>query len=1028
MIDFFARHPTAANLLMVIMLAMGLLTMGNLRRETFPDALPTEVQVSVLYPGATPEEVDEAIVQRLDEALEGVQHLKEIRCVSLSNLGTATLRMTDRGDYATFRNEIENAVESIDDFPDDAEPPTISRLNSRDPVLDVLVEADMPPQELKKHCEDLKDRLLASNKISEVDIQGFADRVMRIEVSREALLRHGLSTTSVAASISNQSLNLPAGKLSGNEDTLVRIQEEKTTVTDLENLVLSGVRGKAEVRICDVGRVRDEFLNEEDSIAVDGRRSALLKIQKAKTEDSVEVAAETERLLAWESSRYPNVRLTVLNDQSKLVSERIGLLVKNGVQGCVLVFFMMWMFFNARLSFWVVFSLPVSFLAAFAFVPSLGLTINMLTMVALLMAIGVLMDDGIVIGENIARRRSEGEAAMTAAIKGVKEVAGGVFSSFLTTCCVLGPLVFLNGELGRVLRVLPMMLLLVLGMSLIEAYLILPSHLAHSLEGNARQKQGRLRRWMEGLIDGGRDFVATLVGWAIQWRYATAGLTAMVFLLSIGLVVGGLVRGQVFPALEGDTVVARVLMQAGTPLDRTKEVVAQLERGLQVTNAAYKPQQPGQQDLIASSYVRYNENKDAMETGPHVATLSVDLLGNDIRSGRIVDILETWREEVGMIPDAQALTFDEPSIGPGGRAIEIELSGLPLETLDEVSGEIQDYLRTFDGVFNLSDDTRRGKKEAQVQLRPGAVGVGVTAMELGRQLRGSFQGLLSDQLQIGGEGYDVEVRFEEKDRTSIADLEDFRVTLPGGQSVPLSDVATLSWDRGWSRIGRRNGQCVVNVLGSVNTQQTNTLAVLNELQTTKVRELKQQHSGLQVALRGEAEKGTETGASLARAAIIGCLGVFIILSYQFGSYIEPFVVMVAIPFAFVGVIWGHFSFGISLSLPSVMGYASLAGIVVNDSILLMMFIKSRMAAGVRVDVAAREASRQRFRAVMITSLTTIVGLTPLLFEKSLQAQVLIPIAISICCGLLASTLLVLFVLPPLYVILADFGLTRASEA
>lgn len=311
MINFFARHPTAANLLMLVMLAAGLLSLGGLRRETFPDALPTEVEVSVLYPGATPEEVDRSIVQRLDEALEGVQYLKEIKSVSLSNVGSATLRMTDRGNYATFRNEIENAVDSIDDFPDDAEPPTIRKLNSRDPVLDLLVESDLTPQALKLHCEALKARLLSSPSISEVQIAGFADRVMRVELSREALLRHGLSPTDVSASIASQSLNLPAGKIEGEENTLVRVYTEKDSARELEELVVSGVRGKGEVRIEDVGRVVDEFLNEEDSISVNGVRSALLKIRKSKSEDSLRVAASTKNLIADEQANHPDRKSVV---------------------------------------------------------------------------------------------------------------------------------------------------------------------------------------------------------------------------------------------------------------------------------------------------------------------------------------------------------------------------------------------------------------------------------------------------------------------------------------------------------------------------------------------------------------------------------------------------------------------------------------------------------------------------------------------------------------------------------------------
>ena len=1032
MINFFARHPTAANLLMVLMLTGGLLSIGRLRRETFPDALPTEVQVTVAFPGATPEEVDEAIISRLEEELDSVQFLKEMRSQSLSNVGTTTLEMSEGGSYNAFRNEIENAVSSINDFPDLAERPVIRRLNTRDPVLDVLVEFDSDEsiaahRSLKAYCDHLKDRLMASPIISEVEVAGFSDRVLRVELSRAAMLARGLSPNDVANAISSQNLDLPAGTVEGQEETLIRVQEERTSTHELEQLVVKGVPGYAEVRIADLGQVKNEFEFTEDRVDVDGKRSAILKIRKSKTSDSLKVAAEVERFLEQERSLRPNVRFTTINDASSLVQERISLLVKNGLQGCVLVFAVMWLFFNARLSFWVVFSLPVSFLAAFMLVPSLGLTINMLTMVGLLMAIGLLMDDGIVIAENIARRRQEGEPAMLAAVSGTKEVAGGVFSSFLTTCSVLGPLIFLSGDIGRILKVLPMMLLLVLATSLIEAYLILPCHLGHSLEQEDPRRRNRFRRRVDGLIDAGRDGVAAVVRWTVRWRYLTAGLTVMLFLLSVGLLVGGYVRGQVFPDLEGDSVEARVLMRAGTPLHRTREVMLSLRSALESANDIYKPQQPDRRDLVETTYVRFNQNKDASETGPHVATLSADLLTNELRTTRIDDLLRTWGEETGAIPDAQSISFDEPSIGPGGRAVEIELSGLPLDRLDRLSEEVQAYLRTYDGIFNVTDDTRKGSREVIVQLRPGASGLGVSATDLGQQLRGSFQGLLSDQVQVGDEGYDIEVRFAESDRSSLEDLENFRVTLPGGENVPISDVATLTFSRGWSRIGRLDGVRVVNVFANADSTRTNTMTVLRNLRRDVLNLMEAENPGLKVAFRGQAESGGETAASMLRAAVIGILGVFVILSYQFRSYIEPIVVMVAIPFAFVGVIWGHFLFGLSLSLPSVMGYASLAGIVVNDSILLMLFLKTQRKAGNDVTTAACEASRVRFRAVMITSLTTIAGLMPLLLERSLQAQVLIPIAISICFGLLASTLLILLVLPALYVILHDFGWTETTS-
>ncbi|MEM6473381.1 MAG: efflux RND transporter permease subunit, partial [Planctomycetota bacterium] len=663
MIDFFARHPTAANLLMVVMLAAGLLSVGRLQRETFPDAQPTEVQVSVAFPGATPEEVDESIVARLEQELDSVQFLDEMRSESLANVGTVTLEMADGGDYTAFRNEIENAVSSIDDFPDLSEPAVVRRLNTRDPVFDILVEyrsrqsesypvMETDDRSLKAYCETLRDRLMSSTSVSEVELGGFSERVLRVELSKQKLLRYGLSPLDVAAAIGNQNLNLPAGKIESEEDTMIRVQEERITSEELAQLTVSGVLGGSDIRIADLGTVINEFSVEEDRVEVDGTRSALLKILKSKSSDSMTVAEEVNRFLEDERARRPYLKFTVINDTSKLVQERISLLVKNGWQGCILVFAVMWLFFNARLSFWVVFSLPVSFLAAFAVVPSLGLTINMLTMVGLLMAIGLLMDDGIVIAENIARRRQEGEAPMAAAVNGVREVAGGVFSSFLTTCSVLGPLIFLSGDLGRILRVLPMMLLLVLATSLIEAYLILPSHLGHSLQ-DADQSRFVFRRRIDAWIDGLRDVVGRLVAWTVRWRYLTAGTTAMLFLLSIGLMVGGYVRGQVFPDLEGDTVEARVLMQAGTPLRRTKEVVGQLRDALDRAAESFRDDQPNRRSLIETTYVRFNQNADARETGAHVATLSVNLLSNELRKTRIDELIRAWEKETGTIPDAQ---------------------------------------------------------------------------------------------------------------------------------------------------------------------------------------------------------------------------------------------------------------------------------------------------------------------------------------------------------------------------------------
>ena len=1026
MISFFAKHPTAANLLMILMIAAGILSLGRLQRETLPDSAPVEVEVRVVFPGATSEEVEETILQRLEDALDGVQYLKEMRGVAQQSMGAVTLRMLDSGDYQAFRNEIDNAVGSIDDFPDDSEPAVITRLHTRQPVLDILVAGPQNAVSLKAYCELLRDRLIASPQVSEVQLEGFSDHLLRVEVSREAMLRYGLSPVDVSDAIARQSLDLPAGKIESEETVLVRVKERRETRRELEDLVIFAKRGGAEIRLGDIATISDEFEVDEDKIMAAGHRAAVIKILKATKQDTVSVAEEVKQILERARYAYPELSLTVINDMSVLVQDRLSLLIKNGLQGLLLVFAIMWLFFNFRLSFWVVVSLPVSFLAAFSLVGGFGLTINMLTMVGLLMALGLLMDDGIVIAENIARRRADGEPAMVAAVEGVKEVGGGVISSFLTTCSVLGPLMFLTGELGRILKVMPMMLLLVLAASLIEAFFILPSHLGHSLAHGHANHRNPIRSFIDRQIDRGRDLIGILVGWTIRWRYLTAGLVVMCFLVTISLIAGGIVRGQVFPKLEGDTIVARVLMPPGTPLSRTEEVTEQLYQSLLKTNAYFRDQQPHQRDLILKNktFVRFNQNTDANEAGAHVATIQADLLTNELRTTRISQITDRWQTELGLIPDALNITFDEPAIGPAGRDIELQFSGQPLDELNLVSQQVQEYLRKFKGVYNVADDSRLGETELLVTLRPGAVGIGVTALDLARQLRGSFQGLLSDQIQVGDESYDIEVRFKDEDRRKLADLENYLVTIPGRQTVPLGEIAQIEKRKGWSRIAHFDGQQIVNVMGSVDSEKSNAMGVISNMQRDLLPDLVERYPNLKMRIKGASEKGQETISSMMYAAVIGCLGVFVILSFQFRSYIEPVIVMSAIPFAFVGVVWGHLALNQNLSLPSIMGYASLAGIVVNDSILLVLFLKSRRKAGDSAMEAATQASRMRFRAVMITSLTTIAGLLPLMLERSLQAQVLIPIAISICFGLMASTVLVLLVIPPMYVLLSDFGLTE----
>lgn len=1021
MINYFARHPTAANLLMIAMLVIGLLCLGQLQRETFPDITPSEVQIRVIYPGATAEEVEEAICQRIEDAVDGVRYVKELRSDAREGVATVVAEMDDHGDFTTFLADIETEVDSIDDFPDDVEQLIVSQLGTTDPVLALVISAPITTPDLKAYSEQLKDRLQLLPGISLVTINGFSDHQLRVELSSEALMRYGLSPMDIARIIRQQSVDLPVGLLGTSEqEFMIRFVEQRRTPQELEDLTIVAGPDGAKVRLGDVARVRDLFEFAEDKVLLDGERAALVRIEKTKNQDMIDVASEVKEFVEQERKRNPKVAIRVTQDTSTLVLDRLQMLLRNGWQGIVLVFLTMWIFFNLRLSFWVVLSVPVSFLGALFFMAQLGITINMISMVALLLALGLLMDDGIVIAENIASHLSRGANPMQAAVEGVSQVSVGVFSSFLTTVCVLGPLATLAGDLGKILRVVPIVLILVLAISLVEAFLILPSHLGHSLKSD--RKSNWFRQRFDGWLNNFREnVIGPAVDLALRWRYLFVGSILGLFLVSLSLMAGGIVKFIAFPELDGDVVVARVILPPGAPLHRTEGVVQKLTSALERVNQQFVPRQPDKQDLIRTVVSQFNENSDAFENGPHVATVTVDLLEAEVRDATIDEIIETWRKEAGDLPGVIDVVFDEPAIGPAGRAIEMRIRGNDLLELKQASSEVRAWLSSFQGVQNLNDDLRIGKTELRVRLREGTFGLGLDADTVARQLRVAFQGSAADEIQVGAESYEIDVQLRPNDQNTLADLETFYFTGTNGEQIPLATVAEVWQDRGWSRIARVDGLRTVTVRGGVDTRKANSAALLGKLKSEFLPTLREKYPALRFEFEGQAKEAATTQQSMMRAMLVGLLGVFAILSFQFRSYLEPLTVMMAIPLALIGVIWGHLLMGIDISMPSMLGYASLAGIVVNDSILLVLFLKAERTAGRDILEACSLASRKRFRAILLTSLTTIAGLLPLLAERSLQAQVLIPLAISIAFGLMASTVLVLFVIPCLYSIWDDLG-------
>ncbi len=1030
MIHFFAKHPTAANLLMLIFFVMGIFSISSLRRETFPDHSADQVEVRVLYPGATAEDVEQAICQRIEDAVDSVNHIEEVRSEARENMGIVVAEMQEGKDFRQFIDDIKTEVEAIDDFPEQAETPIIRELGRTDQVISLAVTGPMPPPDLKAYCEDLKERLQMEDQISQVTIQGFSDHQIRIQVSAQALMQYGISVTDIADTISRQSVDMPLGTIETKaQEILIRFTDQRRSPLEFEDLVVVSGKSGAEIRLGEIALIRDVFELDEDKILFNGQRAGLLQITKTKSEDALNIVDAVKTFLEKEEKiKPPEVRFTLTQDVASIVRDRLQLLVTNGIQGLILVFLSMWVFFSFKFSFWVAMGLPVSFLGAFFFIPQFDYSINMITMVGLLIALGLLMDDAIVISENIATHLKKGKSVLNAAIEGTSEVKIGVFSSFLTTVCVFGPISFLHGHIGKVLKVMPVILILVLCVSFVEAFCILPHHLVHSLKNYDPNKTGGLRKKFDAGIEWVRESIlGSVVDFAVTWRYLFVGFVVGAFVLSVGMVASGKLKFRAFPDIDGDVIEVRVLMPQGTPLTKTEAVVKRITDALEKVNAEFTPLQPGKQSLVKNVSTRYNQNADAYENGPHVVSVSVDLLKAEVRNARVDDVQNAWRQHIGNVPDVIFMKFTEPAIVPGGLPIEIRLKGHDLEALKSASLKIQNWFVQFKGVFDVFDDLRPGKPEVRIRMREGAAAAGLNARMIAAQLRTAYYGTTVDEIQVGKESYEIDVRLKDEDQNSLADLEYFHVTLPGGKQIPLGTAAVLESGRGYARIARIDGQRTVTVQGNIDSRMANAAEIVQKFKKEFLSEIESEYPSVRVMIEGESKESKKTGSSMLRGFLIGVIGIFILLSFQFRSYSEPAVVMAAIPFALIGVVWGHILMGLELCMPSMMGFVSLSGVVVNDSILLVEFVKIRRQEGLKISDAARQASRERFRAVMLTSLTTIAGLLPLLAEKSLQAQILIPLATSIVFGLMASTVLVLIAVPCLYSILGDLGLTAAID-
>ncbi len=1042
MIRYFVRHPTAANLLMAIIILLGVLGAFSLTREVFPQFASNFVNVQVIYRGASAEEVEEMICQRIEEEIEGIEGVEEVTSVSRENSGLVTIEVADRYEVRDVLEDVENAVDQIDDFPDDAEDPVVYEVDQIDKVCTLSVWAEgMSEKHLVLLGDTIRTELLRLDDVSLVELSGFSDHQISVEVREEALLAHGLTIGDVAREIRSQSVDLPAGSVETSErEITIRVVDQRRWAENFRDLPVKISADGARIPLRAVAEVADTFQDEWTRTTFRGHRCVNLAVNKTSHQDTIRIRNAVRTYVdRWNESPVAGAHLELWGDYAVYVEDRLGMLVENGLLGFVLVFLTLWALLHWRLAIWVAVGIPVSFLGTLYLLDGLDMSLNMITMFSLIMAVGIIVDDAIVIGENIFAHYSQGKSPAQAAVDGTREVGLGVAASMLTTVAVFMPLLVMQGDVGKIMRMMPIGVVTALSVSLVEGFLILPNHLTHSL-GKIPKRPKRIRAAINRQVQRFTEKVyGPVLDWSVRRPLVPVAVLVMLLLICVGMLAGGRLKFQLFPELDGDILVAQIEMPAGTDLQRTEEVVRQIEAALtgpEGVEGHFRPSQPNGQALIrhvstSFGFLRaFGNNAAPLESGSHLAQVIVEMTPADRRNALCDDVVRVWREKVGDVTDVVSLTFEQLQVTPGGKPIDVRLHGDDLGELQRASQQLKlriagdgDSIDGYPGVRNLNDDLRPGKQEIRVRLKPAGRMLGVTTEALALQLREAFWGSIAEEFQRGGDNFEVEVLFAPADRHSIADLDDFLVRTSDGHMMPFHDVAVAETVRTYVQIVRVDGRRTVAVTADLDTRKGNSSEIMEDLHRRREAFL-EQNPGVSITLEGQRKENEKTQASLKRGFVIGLCIVFILLSFVFQSYVEPLIVMAAIPFGLVGAVAGHLLLGLDWTMPSSIGFISLSGIVVNDSIVLVTFIKLRLAEGHSVLDSVHRAGMQRFRPVFLTSATTVAGLAPMLVETSLQAQFLLPMSVSITFGLMFATVVVLLLVPSLYSILAWLGWSR----
>ena len=1037
-IRWFITNTVAANLLMIFIIIAGFFTLSRLRMEVFPDIAIPIINVSVIYPGSSPEDVEESICVKIEEQVQGINGIKKITSTSNEGYGSVNVEVENGYDLDEVKDEVKSKVDGITSFPDGAEKPTVRSFEGQPEVITIAVHGRVDEASLLSIAEGIREEVSDLPSITQTRL-GKKPREISIEVSEETLQKYGLSFDFISNRIRASSMDVPGGAIETYDgEILIRSKGQAYTGEDFGSIPVLSMPDGSTLLLRDISEIKDGFQDVEYDIKFNSEPAYLIRVYRTGDQNALDIAENVHNYLKKKRPTMPpGISLSSMKDESVILRGRIDLLVENAALGLSLVLVVLALFLKPKLAGWVSLGIPISFMGGFWLLPIFDVSINMISLFTFILVLGIVVDDAIVVGENIHIFRKRGLKGPDAALEGAYQVAKPVIFAVLTTMVTFSPMILVEGALGKVWRIIPVVTIVVLIFSLIESLTILPAHLAH-LKEDSPAKNNFFSKWwngvQQGIHNGLQMFIKNtytpVLEWALKNRATTISIAISTFILSLGIVASGFLKFNFFPPLEADIVIATVEYPEGTPVSITKEGLERIEESAFKLKDSLEESYPEQKIFInmvstagdqpiKTQSARGPGNLDATFFGSHLAECVIELAPGEERPISTVEISKIWRDLTGPIPGVKQVEF-ESDLFSTGPPIEIKLSSVSRDDLKKVTSILKDKLQTYAGVFDIKDSFSAGKDEIKLTLRPEAQNYGITMSSLARQVRQAFYGDEVQRIQRGRDEIKVFLRYPKNERVSLNNLEQMNVRVGNNIEVPLGQVAQGELASGYSTITRTDRKRSINIVADVDLTKANANEILAKFEKDHISPLLKDYPSVNYSFEGEQREQRDTLGSLFKNFALALFVVYVLLAVPFKSYLQPLIIMSAIPFGFTGAVIGHLVMGMNLAVLSIIGIVALSGVVVNDSLVMVDFINRYKREDGKTNLeAAMAAGPRRFRPILLTSVTTFVGLFPLLIEKSVQAKFLVPMAISLAFGVLFATLITLILVPTSYMVIED---------